>query len=608
MRRASLSLRLAGLALCALIAGLPPGAAAQTAKVLRYAFPIAETGFDPAQVSDLYSRTVVANIFESPLTYDYLARPARLKPQTAEALPVASDGYRTWTLRLRPGIYFADDPAFGGRPRELVAEDYVYTVKRLYDPKLKSPVVSQLENAGLLGLSELKRQAIQRRTPFDYAAPVEGVKALDRYTLQFRLAAPAPRFDYVLADAAMIGAVAREVVEHHGDKIMEHPVGTGPYRLAQWRRSSLIVLERNPRFREQRYDEQAAPDDPEGQAIARRLQGRRLPMIDRIEVSIVEESQPRLLGFLNAEHDYLDRLPPELSPMVLPAGHLAPNLARQGVQLARLVNPDVGYSYFAMENPVVGGYTPARVALRRAIALAYDNDAELREMRKGQAVPAESIVPPMVGGYDPAFHGEMPRQDLPRAKALLDLYGWIDRDGDGWREQPDGQPLRIDYASQPDQTSRAQQELWQRAFDALGIRVRFQVAKWPENLKASRAGKLMMWGVAWSATTPDASYMLDLMYGPSKGQANHARFDLPEYNALFQRQAVLPDGPERLALIDRMKRLGLVWMPYKINAHRVATDLLHPWVSGYRRHPFMRENWRYMDVDAAAQAAHAPTR
>mgnify|MGYP003332689382 FL=1 len=270
MRRASLSLRLAGLALCALIAGLPPGAAAQTAKVLRYAFPIAETGFDPAQVSDLYSRTVVANIFESPLTYDYLARPARLKPQTAEALPVASDGYRTWTLRLRPGIYFADDPAFGGRPRELVAEDYVYTVKRLYDPKLKSPVVSQLENAGLLGLSELKRQAIQRRTPFDYAAPVEGVKALDRYTLQFRLAAPAPRFDYVLADAAMIGAVAREVVEHHGDKIMEHPVGTGPYRLAQWRRSSLIVLERNPRFREQRYDEQAAPDDPEGQAIADR--------------------------------------------------------------------------------------------------------------------------------------------------------------------------------------------------------------------------------------------------------------------------------------------------------------------------------------------------
>ena len=171
-----------------------------------------------------------------------------------------------------------------------------------------------------------------------------------------------------------------------------------------------------------------------------------------------------------------------------------------------------------------------------------------------------------------------------------------------------GQPLLVEYASQPDQTSRAQQELWQKAFDALHIAVRFKVAKWPENLKASRAGKLMMWGVAWSATTPDASYMLDLMYGPSKGQANHARFNLPEYNALFERQAVLPDGPERDALIDRMKRLGVAWMPYKINGHRIVSDLLHPWVLGYRRHPFMRENWRYMDVDAAAQAAHAPTR
>ena len=605
MTRAKTFRRIAGLALCC---ALSAPSWADAPKVLRYAFPIAETGFDPAQVSDLYSRTVVANIFESPLTYDYLARPARLKPQTAEALPVASDGFRTWTLRIRPGIFFADDPAFGGRPRELVAEDYVYTVKRLYDPKLKSPVVSQLENARLLGLSELKRQAIATQKPFDYAAPVEGVKALDRYTLQFRLAAPAPRFAYALADAAMVGAVAREVVERYGDKIMEHPVGTGPFRLAQWRRSSLIALERNPRFREQRYDEQPAADDAAGQAIAQRLHGRRLPMIDRIEVSIVEEAQPRLLGFLNAEHDYLDRVPPELSPNVMPQGRLAPNLARQGIALERMVNADIGFSYFAMEHPVIGGYTPERVALRRALALAYDNEAEIRQMRKGQAIPAQSIVPPMTSGYDPALRSEMSLQDLPRAQALLDLYGWVDRDGDGWRDQPDGQPLRVEYASQPDQTSRAQQELWQKAFDALRIQVRFKVAKWPENLKASRAGKLMMWGVAWSATTPDASYMLDLMYGPSKGQANHARFNLPEYNALFERQAVLPDGPERDALIDRMKRLGVAWMPYKINGHRIVSDLLHPWVIGYRRHPFMRENWRYLDVDAAAQAAHAPTR
>ncbi|MBN8486707.1 MAG: bicyclomycin resistance protein [Burkholderiales bacterium] len=587
--------------LLAALAG--PAHAAEPPRVLRYAFPIAETGFDPAQVSDLYSRTVVANIFESPLTYDFLARPARLKPQTAESLPVPSDNFRTWTLRIRPGIYFADDPAFGGQRRELVAEDYVYSVKRLYDPALKSPVVSQLENARLLGLSELKRAAIKDKTPFPYEREVEGVRALDRYTLQFRLAAPAPRFDYVLADSAMIGAVAREVVEHYGKQIMAHPVGTGPFRLAAWKRSSKIVLERNPGFREQHYDERPEPGDTEGEAIARRLAGRRLPMLDRVEISIVEESQPRLLGFLNAEHDYLDRLPPELSPMAAPGGQLAPHLAKKGVQLQRTLGADIGYSYFAMEHPVVGGYAPAQVALRRAIALAYDTQAENVQVRKGQAVAAQSIVPPHTTGYDPAFKSEMSDQDLARAQALLDLHGWVDRNGDGWRDRPDGQPLLIEYATQPDQASRVLTEIWQRAFNALRIRVQFKPAKWPENLKASRAGKLMMWGVAWSATTPDASYMLDLLYGPSKGQANHARFNLPEMNELFERQAVLPDGPERLALIERIKRLGVVFMPYKINNHRLLTDLLHPWVDGYRRHPFMRETWRYLDVDPVRQAA-----
>ncbi|MBQ0929558.1 bicyclomycin resistance protein [Ideonella sp. 4Y16] len=589
------------LVLLAALAG--PARAAEPARVLHYAFPIAETGFDPAQVSDLYSRTVVANIVESPLTYDFLARPARLKPQTAEALPVPSDNFRTWTLRIRPGIYFADDPAFKGQRRELVAQDYVYTIKRLYDPALKSPVVSQLENARLLGLSELKRQALKDKTPFPYDQEVEGVRALDRYTLQFRLAAPAPRFAYVLADGAMLGAVAREVVEHYGDQIMAHPVGTGPFRLAAWKRSSKIVLERNPGFREQHYDEQASPGDAEGEAMARRLAGRRLPMLDRVEISIVEESQPRLLGFLNAEHDFLDRLPPELSPMAAPGGQLAPHLAKKGVQLQRMLGADIGYSYFGMENPVVGGYAPAQVALRRAIALAYDTQAENVQVRKGQAVAAQSIVPPHTTSYDPAFKSEMSDQDLARAQALLDLHGWIDRNGDGWRDRPDGQPLTIEYATQPDQASRVLTEIWQRAFDALRIRVQFKPAKWPENLKASRAGKLMMWGVAWSATTPDASYMLDLMYGPSKGQANHARFNLPEVNQLFERQAVLPDGPERQALIDRIKRLGVAYMPYKINHHRLHTDLLQPWVDGYRRHPFMREFWRYLDVDPARQAA-----
>ena len=572
---------------------------AQTAspKVLRYAFPVAETGFDPAQISDLYSRTLAANIFEAPLTYAYLARPVQVVPQTAAALPQIDDGGRRFTFRIREGIHFADDPVFKGVRRELTAADYVYSIKRHYDPKFKSPNLFQLENAGILGLSELRRRALETKQPFDYDTEVEGLRTLDRYTFVLRIKEPAPRFHYLFTDGGSMGAVAREAVEHYGDQIMAHPVGTGPFVLKDWKRSSKIVLERNPGYREQRYAEQAAADDPAAQQVARALAGRPLPMIDRVEVSIVTESQPRWLAFLNGEHDFLDRLPNEFAPIAIPHNQLAPNLRKAGVRMNRTPLVDSTFSYFAMENPVVGGYTPDKVALRRALALAYDVMLEIEQVRLGQAIPAQAMVPPLQSGHDPRLKTEMSEHSVPRAKALLDLYGWRDRDGDGWREQPDGQPLVIDYSSQDDQASRKLQELWRKAGAALGVRITFRIAKWPEQLKASRAGKLMMWGVAWGGISPDGSYFLDLLYGPNKGQANHARFDLPEFNALYERQRVLPDGPEREALMRQAQLLAVAYMPYKVTGHRVATDLLHPQVVGYRRHPFLRDFWRYVDID-----------
>jgi ABC-type transport system substrate-binding protein len=263
---------------------------------------------------------------------------------------------------------------------------------------------------------------------------------------------------------------------------------------------------------------------------------------------------------------------------------------------------DATLAYFGMEHPVVGGYTPDRVALRRALALAYDVDKEITLLRRGQAIPAQSIIPPLLSGYDPQLKSEMSDHDVPRAKALLDLYGYVDRDGDGWRDRPDGSPLVLEYAAQPDQQNRQQQELWKKAMDRINVRIEFKIGKWPEQLKASRAGKLMMWGVAWSATSPDGLYLLDLLYGPNKGQANHARFDLPAFNALYERAAVLPDGPEREAVMREAKQIAIAYMPYKVTSHRIATDLLHPQVLGYKRHPFMRNWWHFVDVDTTETA------
>jgi ABC-type transport system substrate-binding protein len=570
-------------------------------RVLRYAFPVAETSFDPAYVSDLYSRTVIAGMFESLLEFEFMARPVRMRPSTAAAMPEVSADFRTFTFRIRPGILFADDPAFKGTKRELTAHDYVYSLKRFYDPRWKSANLYLLESAGILGLSELRREALAGNKPFDYEREAEGLRALDRYTLQIRLAQPSPRLLHHFADPSFTGAVAREVVEAYGDKVGEHPVGTGAFVLKEWKRSSRIVLARNPNYREVLYSEAPPASDARLVSAARALAGKRLPLVDEVHIVITEEAQPRWLSFLNEEQDLIEVVPAEFADIAFPNNVLAPHLARRGLTMVRYPRGDISYTYFAMENPVVGGYTPQQVALRRAIALATDAGREIRLVRRSQAVPAQGTISPGQWGYDPGFKSEMSSFDRARAKALLELHGWVDRDGDGWRERPDGQPLVLEYATQPDQLSRQLAELWQKNMNAIGLRIEFRTAKWPENLKASRAGKLMMWGLGWLAGNPDGDTFLAIAYGPNKGQSNHSRFDLPAFNALYERQRVLPDGPERQALMTQASKLLVAYMPIKVISHRIGTDLAHPWVRGYHRNTNVRDFYRYVDVDSAAR-------
>ena len=583
-----------------------PNQEAHPLKVLRYAFRVAETGFDPPQLSDIYSRTITPHIFEALYQYDPLARPAKVRPLTADGMPQHSDDYRTWTVKLKPGIYFASDPAFKGARRELVAEDYVYSFKRFADPIVKSPAWTWMDTTfKFVGLEQLRKESLDSKKPFNFDKPIEGIRALDRYTVQFKTAEPSPRFvTSALAGSDLTGAVAREVVEHYGDTIMGHPVGTGPFKLVQWRRSSFIALERNPEFREMFYAADPAPDDAQAQALLKRLQGRRLPMIDRVEISIIEENQPRWLSFLKKDLDLIEEVPAEFVQQAMPGGKVAPNLAKQGVQGYRMVRSDAALTFFNLEDPVVGGYTPDRIALRRAIFLAVDVEREINLVRRGQAVRAHSPVVPNTWAYDARFKSENGEYSLPKAKALLDMFGYVDKNGDGWRDQPDGQPLLLKKATQPDQQSRQLDEQWRRDMKLLGVQIEFQPAKWPENLKAARAGKLQMWGVGSLASDPDGQGAFQKYHSKQIGGQNHARIQRPEMDALYDRLSVMPDGPERQALFAQAKRLSVVYAPYKTHVHRLVNDMAQPWVVGYRRPLFWLDYWQYLDIDGAARAAH----
>jgi len=567
--------------------------AADPSKVLRTALSIAETSFDPVLAYDAASNSVVEEISEPMLAYEYLARPVKLTPLTLERMPEVSDRGATYLCRVRKGIFFAADPAFKGKQRELVAADYAYSIKRLLDPALHSPWTWVVEGK-LVGGDEL-RAAATASGRFDYDAPLPGLEVVDRYTLRIHLKRPDYTFSYVLA-MPETAAVAREAVEAYGTDFGAHPVGTGPYLLKEYQRSNHIVLEANPGFRKVVFDE-PIPANRADAALARALKGKILPAIGRIEISVIEEGQPRWLAFLRGELDYLQPFPLDFVGELLDDGKLKPALAAKGIQHELLLRPNTWWAYFNMEDPVVGGYTPEKIALRRAIGMGFNTEEFIRVLFRGRAVPAQGPIPPDIAGYDPTHRSQAQVYDPAAARALLDHFGYKGRDGDGYRELPDGKPLVVEHWSTPTSRERQIDELWKKNMDAIGIHMVFKTDKLPELRKMARAGKLQMRHDGWNADYPDAENFMQLLYGPYVGQANDSRFNLPEFNRLYEQARMLPDSAERTRIFDRMTDLEIAYAPWKLTHHLLEDHVIQPWVVGYKPHPIRSDIWMYLDID-----------
>ncbi len=578
------------LAFCVVCAALP-AVAADMNKVVRHVFPAAETGFDPAAAHDLYSGTIEQAIFETLLTYDYLARPAKVVPLVAEAMPTVTDNGKTYTFKIRKGVYFTPDPAFKGKKRELTAEDYAYSLKRLIDPRIRSPWAWLVEGK-IVGLDALAEDA-KKTGKFDYDAKVAGLETPDRHTLRIRLNDTDYNLPYVLAHEPT-SAVAREVIEAYADeagRAMANPVGTGPYILKQWIRSSKILLEANPGYRGFVWDFKSA--DPADVKLISEMKGKKMPQIGRIEVSIIEEDQARLLAFEKGEIDIMNMEGP-LAPNVLDGDKLKPELAKKGVKLSRFVDPEISYHFWNMQDPVVGGLSKERIALRRAMAMAYDAAEEIKVIRNGQAIEIHYPIPPGVVGHDPHYKSSI-KHDPVAANALLDRFGYK-KGSDGWRTQPNGERLVIRYASRPDSLGRQQDEMWKRALDSIGIRMEVQKDKFPELLKLEKQCKLMMRTASWIADYPDGDNFMQLLYGKNIGQSNNACAKMPEYDKLYEQSVRMPAGPERDRLYHEMTKVMEAYTPWRLDIARYRNMLTQPNVLGYRKHPILHSEWQYIDV------------
>ena len=576
-------------------APLPAAVAApeQPVKVLRYIFPAAEAGFDPATVRDLYTGHVIQAIFETLYTYDYLARPVALAPNAASALPDVSADGKTYTIRLKKGILFTPDPAFKGQRRELTMADYVYSWKRLFDPRLASPHAWLFENK-VPGMDQLALDAA-KSGKFDYDKAIPGFELLDKYTLRIHLKQTDFNLGMILAHQPT-GALAREVVEQYGDvkgEVASHPVGTGFYKLAQWVRGNRIVLDENTDHLPEIWNFKAGAD-PEDARIVRQMQGKKMPQINRIDITVLIEDQSRWLSFQSGGAD-LFQLEGPLAPKALLNGKLLPELAAKGVQLSRLIDPEISYYYWNMEDPILGGFTKEKIALRRAIAMAHDIDEESRIVWNGEAVRLQDPIPPGVVGHDPAYKSLL-QYDPVLANKLLDRFGYK-KGEDGWRTLPDGKPLLLRYTSRNEANGVLQAEMWRKTYTAIGIRMANDRMIFSDILKTEKQCKLASRTAPWIADYPDGDNVMQLFYGPNTHQDNNGCYQDPQFDAWSAASQKMADSPERNALYHKMARQLEVNAGVLIGYARYRNMLAQPGVLGYKKHPILAQEWQYFDIE-----------
>ncbi len=574
-----------------LVLALAPGSAvaADPHKVWHGVLSEDPPSLDPAGPTNTSAEVLLELIFDRLLTYDYLARPAKLVPLAAAAMPKASDDGKTWTVRLKQGILFTPDPAFKGVKREMTAQDFVYSLKRFLDPKQRSPNQFLFRDK-FVGLDEMAKAA-ETSGRFDYDVSVEGLQAVDRYTLRFKLKSPDRRFPYLLAHANA-SVVAREVVEAYGAAIGDHPVGTGPYVLSSKLAGTRYVLDANPLYRRVVWDF-AAGRDPRDTEIVKAMRGKTIPQIGHIELSIIEEDTPYWLTFLNGKLDVVLLLP-RFQAASLENGELKPELKAKGLSIYRFVNPGTGYATFNFRDPAVGGFEPAKIALRRAIAMSFNTDDLLHVVFQDNATRAQMFIPPGVYGHDPAYRSSIP-YDPDLANRLLDRFGYK-RGSDGFRRTPDDKPLLLVRNTASGGSFRDQDKIWQSSMERIGIRIRMDTLTGAETAKLSTQCTMTIFDWSWFADYPDGENFMQTMYGPNSHQSNTGCYQSAVYDRMYEKAQALADGPERQRLFIDMTRQLEADAAWVLLANTRSIAVLQPWVLGHKVHPFLYSVLPYVDV------------
>lgn len=561
------------------------------------AFPDDPRSLDPQVSYDTTGNAIIAQLYDSLLQYNlFKTSPYELEPCLAESMPKRvqnPDGTQYYEIHLKHGIVFHDDPCFpGGHGREVTAADFVYTFQRIADPAVECPVLSTLQEF-ITGLGSAFEEA-RKTGKFDYSKPTGAITVIDDHTFRLNLLKPYPQIQYWLA-MPFTAPVAREAVTWYDgkngrDQFKFHPVGTGPYRMAEWARNRIIRLVRNDRYIATHFPINGWK--PEDEKRFRPIAGAALPFIDEVQLAIIRESVPAWLLF---RQGYLDRsgISKDVFNTVITAGQtLSDKYRARGVQLLRDVELGTYYMVFNMEDPIVG----KNKKLRQALATAYDEDRSNQIFRNGVDVKAEQLLPPGVIGHEPNLKNPYRTENVPQAKRLLAEAGYPDG-----IDPKTGKPLELMLDVIADNSAGRQfAEFEKSQMEQLGDRCKIDENNWARFQEKQIHGQFQIeGGSGWNADYPDPENFFFLFYSkniPPQG-SNYCRYSNPKFDRLFERMATMDNGPERLKIIEQMNAILVDDCPIILSSHPVAFTLNQPWLPQIASNVMVAGGLKYAMLD-----------